>query len=269
MPRPAMGRDAATLKHVILSPLVPRYRDRVGLRALDPALVPVARHMAVSNDGRIIYVNNAKAACTSVTSVVFHYTFGRPPEKGETLNNPAFRYSKPYWKENLAALRSGTAFVFTSVRDPLARSLSAFRNFFIDQRNRSAPPHLRAIRRFGFREDMPISKKFDIFLDYAETSLAIDPLHTDQHFRRQVDNVAYDHITFDLIVRVESLAAGLARIPELAGIEDPHSAFVQQPHRNRSNPQDFFPNAEQRARIFSIYRPDYEAFDYAPPEGAG
>ncbi len=265
MPKPKMGYDSFGIRHAFLSPFLRKYRTRSGVWRLDPALIPVAHHLVVSGDERLVYANNAKAACTSITSVIYKYTFGDTPDRSDAMgDDPRFRYGVDFWKENTATLNSGKAFVFTSVRDPLARSLSAFRNVFIDRGNRFSRVQRRAIRKFGFRDTMATSAKFDVFLDYVETSLALAPLRTDQHFRRQVDNVAYGHVTYDHIVRVENLAEDLVRIPELAGIDDPHAAFVQQPHRNRSNPLAFSPDAEQRARIFAIYGPDYEAFGYTP-----
>lgn len=266
MPKPKMGYDSLGLRKRLFYPILPRYRQKRGLLNVDKVIMPVAVHIAASNDGRLIYVNNAKTACTTMTAAVYHYTFGRPAEKGKLRNDPAFRYGIKHWQENLTSLQAGDAFVFTGARDPAKRALSGFRNFFIDQNNIFASGQVRAIRKFGFSEELDISQKFDVFLDYIERSISLNYLRTDQHFRRQVDNVAFGQISYDFIVKVESIYEDLAKIPELAGIDDPHGAFTRRMHRNKSKPLDFSLNSEQRARIYALYKPDYEAFgyDYTP-----
>lgn len=240
------------------------YRVRWGQQKVPDKHQLILESILVSPDEKLIYVKNAKAGSTTITRAFYHYANGKPFPSPKGIHRPVakLRQGVQYWHENYQTLMSGNGFLFTTVRHPYRRTVSAFKNFFVEQRNDQTHLHLSAIRQFGYSEANSLTRNFDVFLDYIEASFSLDQFHTDPHWRKQIYNTGLPHLRFDHIARLENLDEEMPRIAELAGIKDPYGAFRVSEHANRSEPVDFWPDAAQRARVRTLYEDDFQAFGY-------
>ena len=166
-----------------------------------------------------------------------------------------------WWSENKRLLENTQSIIFSIVRDPQQRCLSAFNNFFIYQNNNTAKKHLKAIRHFGFKPNNPIERNFNIFLDYIEESFNIDPFFTDRHWRAQHINLGIGTIAYSHIGKIESLAKDMNIIYSLADINPNKLPELTKKH-NATKKLEFSPSLQQQERIKSIYKSDYEIFNY-------
>lgn len=168
---------------------------------------------------------------------------------------------RKYWREFDQAL-NGTAIVFSFVRHPEQRLVSAFRNFFVDKRNGSRERHLPALESRGFRDSNSLSKNFGIFLDYVEESFEADLLYTDRHWRPQSINIAANDIQYDLIGKLENLRSDIQNIFSMIG----RGGFLEEVHidvnYNASTGARYVLSLEERNRVERLYKVDYEIFGY-------
>lgn len=255
--------DQDTLLTRVLAPFFPRYKVLMDLQREPARLRSPYRNLILSHDKRLMFLRNQKCACTQTTQFLYAYGNG-----GRTYNGNVHRADKGIfaaryrWPVIKPVLLAHDAFVFTFVRDPVARAVSAFRNFFLDQDNIARHKHLGPMRAHGFDPAAAAERNFDVFLDYVAHTLAIDPLRCDTHWRLQVDNIAFNDLTFDMIGRVETYNADIGRAFAAIGRPDfPPTTLLTQRH-NPSRPSDFAATPPQRARIAEIYAADYEAFHY-------
>jgi len=246
-----------------LAPFFPRYRVLLAL-AQEPAhrRGPL-RNLVLSHDRRLMFLRNQKCACTQTTQLLYAYGNNGEFYPGNVHRADRGILSGRYrWPEIKPVFESHAAFLFTFVRHPESRAHSAFRNFFVDQKNIARGKHLGPMRAHGYDPAKGESYNFDVFLDYVSHSLAVDPVNTDSHWRLQVDNIALHDIAFDLIGRVETYAADIRTVFERAGITgfSPDAMLEQRFNRSGSARSEVTP--AQRARIEALYARDYQAFGY-------
>ena len=249
------------LKTALLSPFVQRYRIRQALSKVPEPLQSVLMTTVQSDDGKLVYVKNSKAACTTIAMEIYRYSKGVEFEGRIHRERDNFRQGLEHFEENRAALQRDDNTKFTFVRHPEKRAISAFKNFFVDRANLSAPRHIRALSTMGYDPEGDVSRNFDIYLDYVSECFAADLQLTDRHFRKQTLNIGLGVVGYDFIGRVEQLDSDLRKVFEIAGVGysgEPSSVKV----RNSSGRSAFSPDTGQRRRLQSLYADDYEAFEY-------
>lgn len=252
------------LKAHLLWPFSKRYRNRVDLGKFPPRLRLIAVEVLVIRDPKILLVKNSKAGCTSAAHM-FYQCFHGMRYKGD-IHRPdiGLIQGENHLKEVHAALCDREAYKMTTVRHPVTRAISGFRDFFIDQKNLRAPLHMDAIRHFGFDQAAPQTRNFDAFLDMVEYSFAKNLTRTDRHFRSQVVNTAFSEISYDAICRLETLSADIITALKSAGVAQTAIAGISTEARNPSAAATFAPEAGQIDRIAQLYSEDFSAFDYDP-----
>ena len=252
-----------TLLTRALAPFFPRYRVLMELQKEPAHLRSPYRNLILSHDKRLLFLRNQKCACTQTTQFLYAYGNNGATYMGNVHRADRGIYPARYrWAVIRPVLMAHQAFLFTFVRDPVARAVSAFRNFFLDQDNIARHKHMGPMQAHGFDPAGSPERNFDVFLDYVAHTLAVDRIRCDTHWRLQVDNIAFRDLTFDLIGRVESYNADIARVFAAVGRPDfPPPALLAQRH-NPSRPTTFTASPAQRARIAQIYAEDYEAFGY-------
>ena len=257
-----LERRDDTLKVKLLAPFIKRYQPRLQVSKQPESLRPVLLTTLQTDDGKMVFVKNSKAGCTTIANILFHYSKGRHHGGRIHSERDDFRQGLEYWKENLEALRSKTNTKFTFVRNPQSRAISAFTNFFVDKTNRAAPNHLKLIGGFGFSDENDVSRNFDVYLDYLQACFEENAMRTDRHFRLQKINIGLGVIDYDLIGRLENFEHDLRKVFEMAGASeymDKHADFRRD---NRSSKNKLQLTKLQQSKIEALYAPDYEAFNY-------
>lgn len=252
-----------TVINRLLAPFFPRYKVLIELEKEPEHLRDPLRNLILSRDKRFMFLRNQKCACTQTTQLLYAYS-----NNGETYPGNVHRANRGIlparyrWPEIKPIFDAHRAFLFTFVRHPEARAHSAFRNFFVDQKNIARHKHMNPMLAHGFDPARDSTYNFDVFLDYVAHSFEVDRLHADTHWRLQIDNVAWNDIRFDFVGRVENYATDIRAVFERGGVQNFPTELMLGERFNSSGRARTAITAVQRARIEALYAPDYTAFGY-------
>lgn len=244
-----------------LAPFRAKSRARIELESRPLALRRVYHHMTMSDDRVFLFARNSKCACTNIRQILFRYSRGRFSDR--VHDEQGFRQGTAYWREFEAAIAGGETIVFTFVRHPERRVISAFRNLVLDQRHFSEH-HRAPLEARGFDLKKAADENFETFLGYIEDCFVVSPEWVDRHWRLQTVNVSWDAIDYGFVGRVERFDDDMRRLFELAGKAGflGENGDVLGARFNPSVKDSVSVTPEQRARIERLYAPDYEAFGY-------
>lgn len=255
--------DHNTFRTRLLAPFFPRYRVLRALAHEPTHLRTIYRNFILSYDKKLLFLRNQKCACTQVTQLLFSYGNEGQVYSGNVHRANSGIYPARYnWELIKPIFEEQSAFTFTFVRHPVERAVSAFRNFFIDEKNIARHKHLPYMKGFGLSRENSHARNFDVFLDYVEATLQVDRLRCDTHWRLQVDNIGFKDLSFDLIGRVETFDTDVAKVFEAIGRVSFLKPEMLKRRHNKSHEGTFQPSRAQRHRIAGIYAADFEAFGY-------
>jgi len=251
-----------TAKDLVLANFLTRYKCKMNLSKLPDELQIVLPYTVSTADKKLVFIKNSKAACTSITHLIYEYTHGTSFAGNTHHDNIDLRQGIIHWKDNLELLENSSATIFSIVRDPESRLVSAFKNFFIQRNNRSGKKHFNAIAGFGFCSSNSLEKNFDIFLEYVESAHQIDPYRVDRHWRAQHINLGIGIVEYSHIGKFEKLAEELEFISGLARINPEKLRIQKGGQRNATNMINLEISPKQSSLIRSLYAKDYELFGY-------
>jgi hypothetical protein len=244
----------------LLSPIVARSTNRLAMLDVPKSILPVIKRGILAKDRRYLFIRNAKAACSTVASAIYYWETGKNALPQDTVHSSAkLLLGKDNYKQLITALHDPSVFRFTTIRNPTARSISAFTNFFMDRSNEQSSKHIKPMMQFGYRPDQSAEKNFDAFLLYVERCIAENPIQMDAHFRPQFFNIRPDIVSYDRICRVENLNSELEafmRQFSLPQLPD-HGAT-----RHNASSSSFTPSASQLTMIKRLYAIDFHVFGY-------
>jgi hypothetical protein len=248
-------------KATYLAPFLKKYRDRLAY-----SKIPETRRIAytdglLTDDGKLFYVKNSKAGCTTIAQLLYNYSKGAFYDQNIHDERQNLRQYQHHWRSFEKAL-GGSAHAFTFVRHPESRLISAFQNFFVNKINRSHDKHLPPLESRGFSESNSRDKNFGIFLDYVEESLETDKLYTDRHWRPQHINVAANDIRYSVIGKLENFEQDIERVFALIDRSDFPTKNRVDARYNSSKGEKVTLCAQDRSRIEKLYETDYEIFGY-------
>lgn len=197
----------------------------------------------------LVYMNNAKAGCSSIKSSLWSW---RSPE---TLSNPHNKGASPFRHLFAGIVKDRkeleTANVFTVVRNPYVRVLSAYLDKIATGKGGVAGKETR--ERFNIQGQTP---SFSAFLDMIVTE---EPELLDQHFAPQFYTTMHALIRYDFIGHLEEMekvGSWLSqwKIPQ----EDfrPHATNAAEMFRQHYTDRDF-------ALVRDYFAVDFEAFGYS------
>ncbi len=243
-----------------LAPLSQKHRARRGFSKLPPIWRTVIAHSISTRDGTLTYIKNSKAACTTVAQLIYREGF-REPFDGDIHHAP-LGYLSPGldWREMLNRFEKGPS--FSIVRNPEARAVSGFFDFFVRARNPGAEKHRKYAEAFGLYSGSDLSTRFDSFLDYVSVSLERSPLETDRHFRPQHINLGHGHFTLTHVGKVESPTEDLERIGRDTGVRLVWERMETVARTNSTKSDTFAVSPAQRKRIQKLFASDYELYGY-------
>jgi len=241
-----------------LWPVWPKYAKLKGLEQCPLQLQFAFSHSVMTPDGRLMLVKNSKAGCTTAAQRLHEVVTGTASADVHRERDKLVQ-GKLAWRRFQDALGDPQTLVFSVTREPLARVVSAFKDFVLVGQNPDAKRHAEPLAARGMADATSDTAKFDIFLAYIEETAAIAPERMDRHFRPQVLNLALDHITYDRLIPLESYETGIAEVLDAAGFAP------SDPLEGKFNATQvrFRPSDAQVDRVRLIYGADYVALGYA------
>lgn len=202
-----------------------------------------------------VYVNNAKAACSTIKAtmmraILINRKMLAPPEFSEQEVHGRHEY----WNTNLHDIAAGRTRIFTVVRNPYARVLSAY----LDKICKPGILRAQFCLQHGFALDAEIG--FSTFLRTLDESDGF--FVCDQHWRPQVENVYLGSLGPMRIHYLENFAQTL---PDLMSFLDWEMALVDWKNHatGATNKVAEIYDAETVALVQKLYRDDFEAFGYS------
>lgn len=199
---------------------------------------------------RVFYVTNQKCGCSTIKIYLTRvHTQDFAFDVEDIHRNRVVPSPRAIgWRVVREAMREG-GFLFTFVRDPWDRLVSAYR----DKMRR--PRWRGEIGGVLGRADptLPVS-----FPDFVQAIAMQDVQEMDPHWRPQHRNLMVDALSFDFIGRMEDFGRDFERLKALAGLPD-----APIPHKNRSSRELDLPREPATLRrVEEIYARDYELFGY-------
>jgi len=258
---PILEPKLGSTKDKALAYFFARYKYKMQLSKLPRELQIVLPFTASTADNKLIFVKNSKVACTSIAHLLYEYSYGKKFVGNIHKDGLEFQHGLFWWETNKQLLESKKTIIFSIVRNPEARCISAFKNFFIDCSHSSAKKHLKAIAKFGYHVDRSMESNFDSFLDYIEASQQVDAYRVDRHWRAQSINLGIGMVEYSYIGKLENLAEDMRIIFDLAGLDKTSLNQLNRKH-NSTKRSDFKVSPQQLARIKLLYAQDYEFFGY-------
>jgi hypothetical protein len=205
-----------------------------------------------------IYVRNARVG-TGTTLLWLHRIqtgdYGFTPERSIYTEHRLPRAEDVGWDKVLRML-NGDAFRFAFVRDPVRRVESAYLSKVLAHRRYPGRATLQRI--LGLPEGPDNELTFDQFIAAIELQ---DPVRMDPHWRPQHLNLMDGLVEYDLVGRLETFAADVARIREASGLPD---APIELQHVSRNRPAtsllDGRPDLLRKVR--DLYARDFALYEY-------
>ncbi len=225
------------------------------------------RLVAVAPDHSWAYVRIPKAANSAVTATLERETFRVGHVKSLSSRRARRRFLRPSQLDRRAAeALGGSGFIFTVVRNPYHRILSAYLDKFCE--GRRSPRHYR--RRYGpsiRRFDSAGALSFQAFCRWLEEAggWAVNGHWLPQ--TRIIEGIGFGRL--DAVGRVENLDADLAAITARlrAGGEAPQIAAEVGPVQTGASSRcAMYYDAETRAIVRRLYARDFELLGYAPDD---
>lgn len=216
------------------------------------------RTAAASN---LIYLNNPKAGCSSVKMSLWRLLAdcdsGDVPDvhaiAGSPFDNDIFCF------DGIASAR-----VFTFVRNPFSRLVSAYMNKI---GGRNTVNREWFVKRYSLPAEKEIS--FDLFVDliHADSPDMLDP-----HWRPQYINILYPLSSPNFIGHVELMGEQLSEVLAAYLSNGAGQAVTHRPHKTNASEtyRDFLQHPATRRKVIELYYEDFQYFFYsldvsAPP----
>ena len=202
-----------------------------------------------------IYLNNPKVGCSTIKSSLWLAMTGQNPAD---LKRPVHVVEGSPFVSRLtdpAAVRE--AFIFTFVRNPFQRIVSAYLNK-VQTRTDKVWTGFATRRGWNPEEEM----SFDGFVERLS---GVPPEEQDPHWRAQHLNILYPFVRPNLIGDLDSLDRVL---PQVLARLVPGQAKVVQGRRHSTAAREvwsgFFGDKATLDRVLTLYAGDFTAFGYAP-----
>ena len=210
------------------------------------------------NDG-YLYVSNPKAACSTLKLYLSRCELRDPDYKPASVHRrKCLPHLHPFSlaPNEREALPGEDVFVFSFVRHPIARVLSAYGDK-IHGRTQQKAGILRALNLDP--EDLAQDVSFDAFVGVIAEypSAELNP-----HWRPQVHNLVPDLLPYDFIGLVERFDADLGAVRTRLGLPD-YAMSTRNRKGGRLDPEALM-TPELEAKLTRLYDRDFETFGYDP-----
>lgn len=249
-------------RDMILAPLSRRRRMRRKFACLGSLRQNVYLHLAYLPNHNVLFLKNSKAGCTTIAQILYYAASGEWYDGRIHIEQDVLCQSKTLWERDPKILERENCFRFTFVRNPEDRTISAFKDFVVQGRNRGLEAHREFFEAAGISLGESSERNFDAFLEYIEASLSENPLLTDRHWRSQVNNTGYNFVDYSFVGRVENMKVDVETVLDHLRLSESTRREIIEARFNRSGKADIQLTAPQRKKIRTLYASDYEAFSY-------
>ena len=241
--------------------------DRYGYLEPESVISRLRYSTFVNLARRYMYFEVPKAACTEMKQLLRSLE-GAPPIK--IIGGPETRRDMfVHVRENVPlpslmdldnrtqreVLESPDFYRFTFVRNPYSRLVSTWKSKILScapghdlyEAIRGHPPELQNKSLVTFRE----------FVEYIGSNC--DLRVCNPHWRRQVDHLLFEALSFSCVGTVENIAAGLSRFQQHLGLPEPLLLG-----RSNTTAPTALPtyNPEMVEKVYMLYRDDFEKLGY-------
>ena len=197
----------------------------------------------------IVYMNNAKSGCSSIKTSLWMSrapeTFTQPHAKGRS----PFVHTLPRQANHVEGMER--AEVFTMVRNPYARTLSAYLDKIATGKGGPAGKH--------FRDRFQITGRIPGFTEYLELLASDTPELIDQHFAPQFFTTCHAFVRFDFIGHLENMTPVSDWLNE-------RDIGTEEFRRHATKASESFSEhytAKDHDLVRELYARDFEAFGYS------
>jgi Sulfotransferase family len=227
---------------------------------------------SISLKHKYVYVENAKAACSTLKSILGEWEFSGC-SLGEVIpqtflsnvhvNVLGTPFVKPFQlgEQAFNSLMASDEYVrFSFVRNPYVRLLSGY----LDKIVRRAPESVRILEVatiLGLTENDTQDLSFLGFLKCIEFMLARGD-HIDKHWRSQHQQLHPDAIRYGFVGRVENLEGDMARLATLLGFDMPQTRRSFGHETGASSELAKYYTDESSALLYKLYESDFVHFGY-------
>jgi len=213
--------------------------------------------MHISRTFKYVYVANPKAACSTLKLILSKAENNDPEFTPQSLHNrkhlPLLTPNKLTRMEQ-GALFDGSYYLFSFVRHPFKRALSAYTDKILGNKKQKREI-LEAMGKADEKLNYPVS-----FEEFVVVIADQDPATLNPHWRPQTLNLATDLINYDFIGKLENFAADLAIVRARLKLPD-----FGIPHKNRKSHKATAVQAVSpatRQQLEKLYAADLQAFSY-------
>lgn len=216
--------------------------------------LPLNGNIAASRQLPYIYVNNWKCGCSTIRRTLWasEHALGVAPAP---LDPHAVEWLSPFVNDPRRWENVDNEFVFTFVRNPYARVLSAYLDKITGTRDHAVWGPFAQRHRLGEDE---IS-----FVEFLRLIATERPETMDMHWRPQSQIIGADLVPYNFVGTMETFTADFAHvIHTLFGPDATIEVFA--PHRTQASERlRQYYGAEERAIVEDLYRDDFAALGYA------
>jgi hypothetical protein len=220
-----------------------------------PILRLAQQALRVNLDHGVIYLQNLKAGCTMVKAGLWYGVRGKAPPLGSRALHLTEDSPLSCNLTDRAAARQ--AFVFSFVRNPLMRLVSAYLDKLVARRDgiwdQCAP-------RYGVDPALPLS--FDAFVEVLS---GVPPEEHNPHWRAQHLNILYPFVRPNLLADLGMLGQEL---PGVLGRLFPGRVAAMEPSPHHTGAQavwtEYYRDPATLRRAIDLYPGDFAAFSYEP-----
>lgn len=205
-----------------------------------------------------VYVRNAKAATSTIVLWLDRIHTGDvdfTPERNIHREHRLPRSGRDVPIETVVRMLGGDAFRFAFVRHPVRRVESAYLDKIADPVKLQYRAEIRAVLGRPGDVDAPLSLGEFVTALEAQPGIEMNP-----HWRPQHLNLMHPLVDYDVVGRLESFGADLARIRELAGLPDVPLAVRNATVSGSRSIFDDEPGLLRRVR--RIYAGDFDLYGY-------
>lgn len=246
-------------KDRLLAPFSKRYAGKLALSRELRQMQAVMPFLLLSRDDRLAFVKNSKCGCTSIAQAFHFYDTGHFYKGNIHREGRHLRQGYSHWQENWKSVEAERPFLFSFVRNPVSRLVSAYMDFVVLKRNPEAAQHTETFAQRGLYQVDDKVDGLDRFLDLIADEFAVDPMLSDRHWRPQFLNLGGGLLDFQLIGKMERFTEDLRRLHVASGVSLERFPVTI---ANRSGSEAIVATPEQRRKIRDLYEKDYEAYGY-------